>query len=278
MLIDINPVLVNVGPLAVGWFGLLALGGLGLATWLSLRELDRRPADRVLALCALAWALPAALLCARLAYVISYWGYFLTSSHALWELNLGALSLWGGLVGGGLVAAARLKNTPIVRQRILDSVVPYVALGVAIGRLGEFLDGQGQGVASALPWATQYANRLAASPDFGVTRHPAQLYDGLVALGLFALLKLLPSSLPAGTRLATFLVVYGLARVSLGHVRLDPAFLLGLQLEQLLALGCVVFGVTYGVRIGLWSSVRRRAHFNDNRAKPGLAKEDRLAA
>ena len=84
--------------------------------------------------------------------------------------------------------------------------MPYAALGIVVGRLGEFLDGHGQGLASALPWATQYANQFAATPDFGVARHPAQLYDALVALGLFALIKLLPSSAPHGARLATFLV------------------------------------------------------------------------
>jgi len=278
VLIDINPVFISIGGLAVGWCGVLALVGLGLAIWLSLRELDRQPTDRVLALNALAWALPAGVLIARLVYVIGYWGYFLPSANEFWQLNLGGLSLWGGLVGGGLVAAARLKHEAVSRRRIFDIVVPYVALGVAVGRLGEFLDGQGQGVASALPWATQYGNHLAATPDFGIARHPAPVYDGVVALGVFALLKVLPTALPAGTRLAAFLVVYGLGRIIFGHVRLDPAFLFGLQLEQFLALGCVVFGAAYGLRHGLWSSVLPRLRFNGKAAQQALAKEDRLAA
>jgi prolipoprotein diacylglyceryltransferase len=75
-----------------------------------------------------------------------------------------------------------------------------------------------------------------------VARHPAQLYDALIAVCLFAALALAPARLPAGTRFATALVVYGAARLALGGVRLDPAFAFGLQIEQWLAAGAVASG------------------------------------
>ncbi|MBV9328373.1 MAG: prolipoprotein diacylglyceryl transferase [Chloroflexi bacterium] len=278
MVIDFNPVLVSIGPLAVRWVGVLAVAGLGVAIWLSLHQLWHRRPDRDVALAALAWGLPAGLLSARLVYVLGYWNYFLTSSNELWQLNIAGLSLWGGLVGGGLIFAARLRVKGPRRRRILDAIAPYAALGIAIGRLGQFVDGQGQGLASTLPWATQYANHLAASPDFGVARQPAQLYDALVALALFALLKVLPRSMPAGTRLATFLFVYGLGRIIIGQVRLDPAFLFGLQIEQLLAIGCVMFGVGYGLYAVLGSSSAHDASRESNQAQVAHPKEDTLAA
>jgi prolipoprotein diacylglyceryl transferase len=274
MVIDLNPVLIGAGPLAMRWFGLLALAGLGLAIFLSLRELERQRLSRKLALDALAWGLPIGLVTARLVHVLGYWDYYLTNSGEVWQLNIAGLSLWGGLVGGGLVAAARLKRDPLRRRRIFDAIVPYVALGVVIGRLGEFLDGQGQGLVSGLPWALQYANQLAATPDSGLARHPAQLYDAVVALALFALLK----ALPAGTRLATFLVFYGLARVIIGAVRLDPPFLFGLQIEQLLAVACVVFGAGYGLRHVLPGARVAKPRAVEHRSQQAGAQEDTLAA
>lgn len=255
MLIPIDPVVVSLGPLAVRWFGLLALAGLGLAVWRSLREVDRAGLSRRLALDALAWSLPIGLLSARLVHVLGWWDYYLTHASELWQFNIDGLALWGGLFGGGVVAFARLrsKRDPARRWRLLDVVAPNLALGIAVGRLGAFLDGHGQGVPADLPWATQYASRLAASPDFGVPRHPAQLYDALVALALFAVLSTLPRGWPAGSRMALFCVLYGAARVLLGAVRLDPAFLFGLQLGQLLALGGIGFGAWYGLRPA-WSS------------------------
>jgi phosphatidylglycerol:prolipoprotein diacylglycerol transferase len=211
-------------------------------------------------------------------HVLGYWDYYFTNTSQLWQLNIDGLSLWGGLLGGALVAAARLKRDPLRRRKILDAVAPYVAVGLAVGRVGEFLDGHGQGLPSGLAWATQYASRLAATPDFGVPRHPAQLYDALLALALFGLLRLMPTYAPAGTRSAAFLVLYGCGRLLLGAVRLDPAFLFGLQIEQLLAIGAVGFGVVYGIRplLALRRGVARQPA-TAPQAQP-RAREDSVAA
>jgi phosphatidylglycerol:prolipoprotein diacylglycerol transferase len=278
VLIDFNPILLSVGPLAVGWFGLLALLGLFAAIGLGLRELKRQRLSRKVTLDALAWGLPAGLLTAWLVHLLGYWDYYLTHAAEVWQLNVGSLSLWGGLVGGCLVGAARLKRDPVRRRRILDVFAVYAAFGIVIGRIGEFVDGHGQGVASTLPWATSYASPLTASPDFGVPRHPAQLYDALFVLGLFLLLKMLPTGLPAGTRFATFLVLYGMERLIIGQVRLDPAFLFGLQIEQLLALACAAFGLVYGLRPLASGTTRRRSMVEAGGALTPAATEDKLAA
>jgi phosphatidylglycerol:prolipoprotein diacylglycerol transferase len=282
VLIPFDPVLVSFGPFAVSWYGVLALVGLGLAVWLSLRALQREGHGHRLALDGLAWALPIGLVGARLANVLGYWDYYLTRPSELWQIPLDGLSLWGGLAAGGLVFAARVgRGGPLRQRQILDIVAPYALLGIALGRVGEFVEGQGQGPPSDLPWATQYASRLAASPDFGVPRHPTQVYDALFALALFGVLLLLPSKLPAGSRVAIGLVAYGLARVVLGTVRLDPAFAFGLQIEQLLAIGAIVIGAAFGVRPLLWRHKPLQAKPNTSAESSGREKhssEDSLAA
>jgi phosphatidylglycerol:prolipoprotein diacylglycerol transferase len=276
VIVTIDPVLVSIGPLAVRWFGLLAVIGLGLAVWLTLRALGQHGLPRAAALDALAWGLPAGVLTARVVYVVGWWDYYLTHAADIWQLNIDGLSLWGGLVGGVAIAWARLRSRrdPQRRRRMLDVAAPYAALGIAVGRLGAFLDGHGQGLPSDLPWATQYASPLAAVPDVGVPRHPAQVYDALIALALCAVLLRLPRRLPAGSCLAAFAVLYGTARLALGAVRLDPAFLFGLQIEQILAMGAICFGVLYGLRPLL---NRQRATLAEA-AAPARRTEDSVAA
>jgi phosphatidylglycerol:prolipoprotein diacylglycerol transferase len=263
MILPFPPVLVTIGPLAVRWFGLLALVGLGVAVWLSLRDLERARLSRTVALDALAWSLPAGLLAGRAAFVLGWWDYYLTRPGEIGQLGVDGLSLWGGLAGALVIAAARLRREPLRRRRIFDVVAPNMALGIAVGQLGAFLDGHGQGLVSSLPWATMYASPLAASPDFGVTRHPVQAYTASVALALFLVVRRQPSRWPAGSRVAVLLVALGVASAVLGALRLEPAFLFGLQVEQLLALGAAFAGLVYGLRPLLASTERAPAPARD---------------
>src|SRR5262249_17815019 len=111
----------------------------------------------------------------------------------------------------------------------------------ALAQVGCFLNGDGQGLPSSLPWATQYRSIDALTPDFGVPRHPAQLYQllaDLLVLGITLLVPRVP--FPTGVRACFWLGLYGLSRLTIGLVRLDPPLLLGLQLAQLLGLAAVV--------------------------------------
>src|SRR5207248_11589451 len=92
MTIPIDPVLLSLGPVAVRWFGLLALLGLCLAVWGTLREVDRQRLSHGRVLDALAWALPAGVIFARLVFVLGWWDYYFTHASELWQLNLSGLS------------------------------------------------------------------------------------------------------------------------------------------------------------------------------------------
>jgi prolipoprotein diacylglyceryl transferase len=257
MMISIDPVPVQLGPLSVGWFGLGALLGLGIGLLVMLRQARAQGLPRAPLLDAAAWAIPVGVVSARLVFVLGGWDRYFTDSGAIWQLRLTGLSLWGGLVGGGLAAASYLGARGLDRGRVADAVAPGLALGIAIGRLGELLEGVGQGGATTLPWGTWYASPLSGTPDFGVPRHPAQLYDGLIALLLFGALLLAGARrpLPSGARFWAFLAAYGAGRVALGGVRLDPPFLFDLQIDQLIAGGAVL--VALGALV--LTTTRRRA-------------------
>jgi phosphatidylglycerol:prolipoprotein diacylglycerol transferase len=236
VLISIDPIPLQLGELGVGWFGLAAVVGLllGIALTLRLAHADGIPQAPLLD--ALAWAIPVGVVAARLVYLLGTWDQHVGDSESLWELPLTGLSLWGGLVGGGVIAMSVLGARAVDRRRVADVVAPGLALGIAIGRSGELLQGVGQGLPTTLPWGVVYASPLAGAPDVGVPRHPAQLYDGLLALALLgALLLSRRGTIPASVRWWTFLAIYGAGRILLGELRLDPAFLFGLQIEQLIA-------------------------------------------
>jgi prolipoprotein diacylglyceryltransferase len=221
---------------------------------------------------------------ARVIAVLGWWDYYFTQPGQIWQLSLDGLSLWGGLVCGGAVALARLGRDGArqpSRARLLDIAVPNALLGIALGRLGAFLDGHGQGVPAQLPWATQYSHALAATPDFGVPRHPVQLYELLIALASYVLCQRLPRAAPPGARAALGTTLYAGARVVLGPVRGEPSFLFGLQIEQLVALLVLAYAGWLGIRLGVRAvprSMSRSSSLAPAATGQQRPKEDSMAA
>lgn len=253
MLIGIEPIALAAGPFAVRWFGLLALAGLAAGLWLAVRQAEAAGVPRGRVLDAAAWAIPVGVLTARAVHVLGGWEYYFTRPAEVWQLSLGGLSLWGGLLGGGLAAAWALRRDCAARAAVADAAAPGLALGLAIGRVGSFLNGDGQGTPTDLPWGTQYASEAASVPDFGVSRHPVQAYDGLILLALFGVLLVLGRRRSPVNRVWIFFLVYGLARLALGAVRMDAPFLFGLPLDQWIALPMLLYAL---VQLGL--DLRRR--------------------
>jgi phosphatidylglycerol:prolipoprotein diacylglycerol transferase len=244
MSIGVDPVVVLLGSLAVRWYGVLALVGLGVGLWLTLRAARRQRIAGSEVLRVLSWALPLGVISARLAFVLGWWDYYLVRPSELWQLPLSELSVWGGLAGGGLAATVVLRHNSALRRGMFNAAAPGVALAIAIAGVGAFVDGRGQGVPSDMPWATTYTSRLSSTPDFGIPRHPTQVYEALLALGLFVVL----ARIPFATRATAFVALFAAGRLLLSGVHLEPAFLFGLQIEAILAMLLLVAALWSGLR------------------------------
>jgi phosphatidylglycerol:prolipoprotein diacylglycerol transferase len=245
-----DPIAVQLGPLAIRWYGLMYLLAF-LAFYLLGRWRIRHshygsrtgltPAD-VEDL--LFFGVVGVVLGGRLGYVLFYKpGYYLQhplEALAVWQ---GGMSFHGGLVGV-LVACALFARRHRMRWLVLmDFVAPLVPLGLAAGRLGNFINGELWGRASTVPWAMVF-------PQSGtdVARHPSQLYqfagEGLL---LFVVLWLYSSRPRAVGRVSgLFLVGYGVLRFLAEFAREPDAFLglltAGMTMGQLLCIPMVVYG------------------------------------
>lgn len=252
IVIRLNPVIAVLGPVAIRWGGVLAVLGVAAAVLVALWGARRRGLETAALWDAVALALPFGLVGARLAHVLSDWSYYATHPAEVWQLPLGGLSIWGALALGGLAAWVGLRHAGAdVRRGVADAAAPALALGIAVGRIGSFLDGAGQGVRTSLPWGTMYTSNQALVPDFGVARHPAQVYDGLAALAALVVVVLVARWHRPGLGFWAFLLVYGAARLALAPLRLDPSFAFGLQLDVLIASAGILLaavGATRAIR------------------------------
>lgn len=258
-----GPLVFQLGPLSVRWYGLLiavaVLAGLTLATRLG----RQRGIEPVLIADLLPLLVLGAVIGARIYYVLLEWRQYEDNwleALAIWR---GGIAIHGALIGGSLttVLYCRWRRQPF--WPLLDVLMPAVALGQAIGRWGNFFNSEAFGVPTDLPWKLRIplANRpteFLDQADF----HPTFLYESLWNVGVCVLLLVLfrqgqkgRISLPAGSLSCIYLMAYSAGRVWIEGLRIDPLCLFsqppfcegGLRMAQVVSLLLIVLG-----GLGLW--------------------------
>ncbi len=234
--VDIDPVLAVVGPITIRWYGLAVSLALVIGTIITLREAARRGIPENDILFVILWSIPFGFLGARLLHVVDAWKYYATYPLQILAFQEGGVALYGGLICGvaGGIWAARRRKLPA--WRLLDITAPGLILGQALGRLGSFINGDHQGLPTDLPWATSYVNPASLAID-SAPRHPAQLYELLFDLVVFALLVTLrPRIKWEGGLFLAYAALYSFGRFWISALRDDTPFLFGLQSAQLISL------------------------------------------
>jgi phosphatidylglycerol:prolipoprotein diacylglycerol transferase len=187
----IDPVLISVGPLAIRWYALAYVGGIVGGWWLARRvaaakqywggvsPMRREDVDDVIV-----WVALGIVLGGRLGYVLFYNpGYFAANPSEIFVLWRGGMSFHGGFLGTiiGLLLFARARGIPLLS--ILDVAAIVTPIGLFLGRIANFINGELWGRVADVPWAFVFPG---AGPQ---PRHPSQLYEGaLEGIVLFAIL------------------------------------------------------------------------------------------
>lgn len=257
---DIDPVAFSLGPLAVRWYGLMYLAGFAASWWLGTRRIaaNLAPVTRAQFDDLLFLALLGVILGGRLGYVLFYKPLHYAANPleilAIWQ---GGMSFHGGLLGVMLAMAFAARRHRVDYLRLMDFVAPLVPLGIAAGRMGNFINGELYGRITDVPWGMVFRSADEAP------RHPSQLYQfALEGLALFALLWWF-SSRPRlrGQVSALFLMGYGAFRFIAEFAR-EPDMHLGLlafslTMGQWLSLPMMLGGVA----LFAWSTRRESQRF-----------------
>jgi phosphatidylglycerol:prolipoprotein diacylglycerol transferase len=210
---------VNIGSLSFPTAGLVILLGTWLCLTLVERTADRIRQNRELIFGLAATAVFTGFIGARLTFVAQYWPAFSQNLlNIIWPLNTG-YNVWGGLLLGlaGAFFYARAKR--LAPAPTLDALAPGIVLGLMVMSLADFLGGPGFGSLTAVPWGIT---------QFGVRRHPVQLYELLVGgLALFSWWQASrPTLYEVGRPLLITIAVYSAGRLFVDAFR-DNALTIG---------------------------------------------------
>lgn len=237
-------VALQIGPLAIRWYGLLIATGVLLGTTLAHRESIRRGIDPDRLLNAIVVAVLVALLGARLYYVLFNWDYYGANPAkilAVWE---GGLAIHGGLIAGLLATILYCRHAKLSLPITLDIMAPCVAIGQAIGRWGNFFNQEAFGVPTNLPWKL-YIDPAHRPPQLAAFEyfHPTFLYESLWNLLVFGILWFgLRKRLQArpGALTLCYLGLYSIGRFFVEGLRIDSLMLGTFRAAQVASLLLVV--------------------------------------
>jgi phosphatidylglycerol---prolipoprotein diacylglyceryl transferase len=253
---NFDPVAVQIGPIAIRWYGLMYLVGFAISYWLG--RIRVKQAGRV-SLNVLDdlffFVVLGVILGGRLGYILFYKpGYYAAHPAEILAVWHGGMSFHGGFLGVLLAVWWVARKHSLRWLELTDFIGPLIPPSLAAGRIGNFINGELWGRVTDVPWGMVFQNP-AAGP---APRHPSQLYQfALEGVLLFVLLWLYSAKpRPVGSVSAMFLIGYGVLRFIAEYFREPDEFLgllaLNLSMGQWLSLPMIAAG------IGLYAWSRRR--------------------
>jgi phosphatidylglycerol:prolipoprotein diacylglycerol transferase len=201
------------------------------------RDFARKGEPTGLAWVMVVYALVGGLVGARLHLAIEHPEAFAAAPIAFLTSRSG-LAWYGGLLGGCVATMWPIRRSGVHWASVADTAAPALALGLAIGRIGCHVSGDGDwGTPSTLPWAVAYTAGMAPWPHPpGVRVHPAALYECVALLVLFTGLWRIRRHLHTpGVLFATYLVSAGIIRFLVEYVRTNQPVAFGLTEAQWLS-------------------------------------------
>lgn len=243
--IDIDPTIGEIGPLLLTWHGVFTAVGIAMAVLVAAFFARRRGIleDDVYNIALV--AIPAGIIGARGLFVIENWSQFDNNWRDMLSVNEGGISIYGGLILGAAAGWAFAWWRKYRMRAIADCAAFGMLAGQAIGRIGDYINGEHLAKSSDLPWAFCYTHPDTLQDPIcgpgllgnqGV--HPvAGLYEPLLLLAAFALLLWLQTRIAKdGYLFFIYVALYAVIRFSLSELRINESTAGPLTVPQWVAL------------------------------------------
>ncbi len=258
-----GPILVELGPITIRWYGLLIASAVIIGLFLSQYLAEKRRINPELISDLSIWLVLGAIPGARLYYVAFEWENYAQRPEAIIAIWQGGIAIHGAIIGGAIAALIFARINRISFWQLADLVSPSLILGQAIGRWGNFFNSEAFGTPTDLPWKLYIppANR---PPQYAEEAffHPTFLYESLWNIGVFALLIYLffwglkhPNRYRVGTLAFVYMAAYSSGRIWIEGLRTDSLMLGSIQVAQLISLFEIIVGI-FGL---IWLYKMRRS-------------------
>jgi phosphatidylglycerol:prolipoprotein diacylglycerol transferase len=240
--IPFDPIMFQLGPVLLSWHGFFTLIGVIAGVALSAQLAKAAGIDPDYVYNTAIWAVLAAIIGARLVHVVDRFDIYLADPLQIFAIYQGGIAIWGAVLGGFAGGVLYTKVVKYPTWRLADIAAPGLILGMAIGRIGDIINGEHCALVSQAAWAFVYTHVNSpaiychmSSPSLPM--HPAIVYEMIWDIAILGILLLFRNRIaPAGMSFVALLGFYAIGRFFISFLRDDRVWFLGLQESQVICL------------------------------------------
>ncbi len=243
----IDPIAFQFGPLRIRWYGLITglalLAGLKLVLW-QVKNDEKIKEEFFLDF--LIWALPIAIIGARLYYVLFHFDYYQANPAEILSIWHGGQAIHGSIIGGLIVLYFMCKKYQVSLLLALDYLAPAMILGQAIGRWGNFINQEAFGRVVSPEFINRFPEFIAKQMYInGAYHHPTFLYESIWNFMIFIILIILRKSekIIKGDLFAIYFMMYSIGRYFIENIRTDSLMFSGFQVARIVSILMILIGL-----------------------------------
>ncbi len=255
-----NPILLDLGVIKIYWYSAMIFLGLLIGGWLILKEAERFNISEDFIVNLFFFTIPIAVIGARLYYVIFNWDYYSVNMSEIFMIWEGGLAIHGGMLFGLLWIIFYTKKYKVNTFRILDMIVIGLIIGQAIGRWGNFFNGEAHGTATTLEHlqSLHIPEFIINGMNIGGTYYlPTFLYESIWCLLGFIILLVIRrlKYIKIGQTTAVYLIWYGIGRFIIEGMRTDSLMIGNFRQAQIISIIMVILGIVIFILKGKGSKL-----------------------
>ncbi|MDU4752895.1 MAG: prolipoprotein diacylglyceryl transferase [Clostridium butyricum] len=244
-----NPVAFNIGNFEIRWYGILIVLGIFIGMFIAYYNSNKLNLDFEKIIDGFLVAFPCAIVGARAYYVFFEFDNFKNNIWSIFNLRTGGLAIHGGLIGALIGTIIYCKFKKIEMMKYLDVVAPSLILAQAIGRWGNFMNGEAHGDVVSYEFISKFPEFIQKGMYLdGHYYNPTFLYESMWNLIIFLILMIIlhkKKSNENGVVIASYAVLYSVGRLFIESLRTDSLMIGNIRIAQFMSILGVVIGITY---------------------------------
>jgi len=248
-----NPTAFQIGNFEVRWYGVLIAFGVIVAMLLASYNCKQKNVDFDIILDGFFVAFPTAIVGARMYYVAFEFENYKDNLIDVFKIRQGGLAIHGGLIGAFLAVFIFAKIKKINILKYIDIAAPSIILAQAIGRWGNFMNGEAHGGEVSYEFISKFPSFIQKGMNIdGTYYHPTFLYESIWNLIVCVILLIIlykKRKNKDGIVIASYMILYSLGRVFIEGLRTDSLMLGNIRVAQLISILGIVVGIAFIIYI-----------------------------